>query len=178
MNVQNVRRAAPRPPELRVELYACPVRASLGVLGRKWTLLILRNIGLYHQRRFGDMLKITTGLSRRMLSKRLRELKSDGFVEARAIRGGSRGWYLTEKGRDVLPVLLALVYFGAKWSAEGIFADGRPRGLYEVLQPSYVRGVLQTLLGKSRRDVSRSAIRPNPGRLTYLEGPTFDGEGT
>lgn len=152
MIVRKVRRTAPRPPELQVELYACPVRASLGVLGRKWTLLVLRNIGLYRQRRFGDMLKITTGLSRRMLSKRLRELKNDGFIESRATKGGARRWFLTEKGRDVLPVLLALVYFGAKWSPERLFADGRPRGLYEVLQPSYVRGVLQTLTGVPKHD--------------------------
>ena len=71
------------------------MRASLGVLGRRWSLLILRNIGLYRRQRFGEMLEITTGLSRRMLSTRLRELKREGFIETEAtndrfLRGSPR----------------------------------------------------------------------------------------
>ena len=89
-----------------------------------------------------------------MLSKRLQELKRDGFIESRAAKGKAPQWFLTEKGRDVLPVLLGLVYFGAKWFPEEVFADGRPRGLYEVLEPSYVRGILRILRGRSRHNVT------------------------
>ncbi len=137
-----------QPPELRVELRYCPVRASLGVLGRKWSLLILRNIALYRQQRFGEMLKITTGLSRRLLSKRLQDLKREGFIISKRSRGGSPVWSLTEKGEDVLPVLLGLVYFGAKWHAEELFSDGRPRTLTEVLEPTYVRGILNLMTAR------------------------------
>ena len=69
-----------RPPELKVDFAGCPVQATMGVLGHKWALLVLRNIALYRAVRFNDMLRITPGLTKRVLSMRLRELKNDGLI--------------------------------------------------------------------------------------------------
>ena len=69
------------PPELRVQFEGgCPVKASLDVLGRKWALLVLRNIGLYRTQRFNEMLRITPGLTKRVLAMRLKELEEGGFI--------------------------------------------------------------------------------------------------
>ncbi|MDG6998857.1 MAG: hypothetical protein JRN15_07060 [Nitrososphaerota archaeon] len=48
---------------LKVEFESCPVQASLGTLGRKWALLILRNIALFDKHRFNEMLKVRLQLS-------------------------------------------------------------------------------------------------------------------
>jgi DNA-binding HxlR family transcriptional regulator len=140
------RNSAPAyPAELKVEFAGCPVKASLDVLGHKWALLVLRNIGLYRAQRFNDMLRITPGLTKRVLAMRLRELAREGFI-----RPGERGphytrWDLTEKGRDALPILMALVRFGSKWYAEEVFADKKSRSLSDVFDRGYIREILGRL---------------------------------
>ncbi len=132
-----------RPAELKVDFAGCPVQASMGVLGRKWALLVLRNIGLYRKQRFNEMLKITSGLTRRVLVMRLRELEREGFIEVVERGRNYSKWDLTEKGRDVLPVLMLLVQFGSKWYAEKVFSDKAARPLEEVFEESYIRRIMR-----------------------------------
>ena len=113
MSRQPVADGAVARPELKIIFESCPVEASMGVLGRKWALLVLRNIGLYRKQRFNEMLKITPGLTKRVLSMRLRELSREGYIQIVERRRNFSKWELTEKGRDVLPVLMALVQFGS-----------------------------------------------------------------
>ncbi len=150
------------PPELRVAFADCPVKASLDVLGRKWAFLILRNIGLYRAERFSEMLRITPGLTKRVLVMRLRELERAGFLRA-VERGPHRTrWGLTEKGQDALPILMMMVQFGSKWYADEVFADHRPRALSEVFDPAYIQRTLHDLF--ARRVLPRA--RPGPRRST------------
>jgi DNA-binding HxlR family transcriptional regulator len=133
------------PAELKVEFAGCPVKASLDVLGHKWALLVLRNIGLYRVQRFNDMLRITPGLTKRVLAMRLRELALEGFI--RPVERGPHytRWDLTEKGRDALPILMTLVRFGSKWYAEEVFADKKSRSLSDVFERGYIREILGRL---------------------------------
>ena len=139
--------APPRawPPELRVEFAGCPVRASLDVLGRKWALLILRNIALYRAQRFNEMLRITPGLTKKLLATRLKELERGGFIRAVERGPNFTRWGLTGKGEDALPILMALVHFGSRWYAESVFADRKPRALSEVFTASYIRATLDEM---------------------------------
>jgi len=159
------------PPELRVEFAGCPVKASLDVLGRKWALLILRNIGLYRAERFNEMLRITPGLTKRVLAMRLRELERAGFIRAVERTPSHTRWGLTEKGRDALPILMTLVQFGSKWYAEEVFADRRPRALTEVFASDYIRRTLQEMTEpgassrgpRSARSIPRQRAGSAPG---------------
>lgn len=132
-----------RPAELKVDFAGCPVQASMGVLGRKWALLVLRNIGLYRKQRFNEMLKITSGLTRRVLVMRLRELEQGGFIEVVERGRNYSKWDLTEKGRDVLPILMVMVQFGSKWYAEKVFSDKTPRPLEDIFDESYIRRIMR-----------------------------------
>jgi DNA-binding HxlR family transcriptional regulator len=77
-------------------------------------LLVLMNIALGRARRYNELLRSTPGMNKRILSIRLGELEADGFiVRAEQTRSYTR-WQLTQKGADVLPVLLALIRFGSK----------------------------------------------------------------
>jgi DNA-binding HxlR family transcriptional regulator len=136
----------PLPPELRVQFAGCPVKASLDVLGRKWALLILRNIGLYRTQRFNQMLRVTPGLTKRVLAMRLRELEHGGFIHAVERGRNYTRWGLTDKGDDALPILMALVHFGSKWYANEVFADQRPRALSEVFESSYIQKTLREMM--------------------------------
>ncbi len=100
---------------VRLNFSAYPVQASLGVLGRKWGLLVLMNIALGRARRFNQLLRSSPGMSKRILAMRLRELEGSGFIARTEQRGGYIRWHLTTKGTDVLPVLLTLIHFASKW---------------------------------------------------------------
>jgi DNA-binding HxlR family transcriptional regulator len=59
----------------------CPVEASLGVLGRKWTIVIIRDIGVYGRDRFNLLLKSLAGIPPKVLATRLKQLEQEGFIE-------------------------------------------------------------------------------------------------
>ena len=94
----------------------CPVARSLEVIGEWWSLLILRDAFL-GTRRFADFER-RLGIAKNVLSVRLRKLVEDGVLERRASRDDAREieYRLTDKGRDLLPVVLALAQWGARWT--------------------------------------------------------------
>jgi DNA-binding HxlR family transcriptional regulator len=100
-----------------------PIQSSLGVLGRKWALLVFMNIAFGRARRFNELRRLSPGMSKRILAIRLRELESNGFL-ARSEKGSRYPtWQITPKGTDVLPVLLTLIHFGSKWREGGAPLD-------------------------------------------------------
>jgi DNA-binding HxlR family transcriptional regulator len=112
----------------------CPIRVSLGSLGRKWTLLILRDVAFFPGSTFGSILRNNAGLGNRTLSIRLKQLLGEGLIQRNGSNGSSdhSGYLLTERGRSILPVLTALIQYGARYHADEVFADRRPRRLAEV----------------------------------------------
>jgi DNA-binding HxlR family transcriptional regulator len=93
----------------------CSVAASLEVLGERWSLLAIRELG-YGVHRF-DKLVGYTGASRDILADRLRKLEAAGVVERRLYseHPPRYEYHLTESGRELFPVMLALNQWGAKW---------------------------------------------------------------
>lgn len=67
----------------QVKFISCPIRASLGVLGKKWTILIIRDIGVRKIGRFNRILESIHGLTPRVLSIRLKELEKEGLIECK-----------------------------------------------------------------------------------------------
>jgi DNA-binding HxlR family transcriptional regulator len=106
----------------------CPSARSLDAIGDWWSLLIVRDAfdGLT---RFGEFQK-SLGIAKNILSERLRTLVSWGILElVPAGDGGSRMQYrLTEMGRDLFPVMVALRQFGERHLFE---ADERHSQLVE-----------------------------------------------
>ena len=146
---------------MAVVVVGCHEReASLDVLGRKWALLVLRNIELYRAQRFNEMLRITPGLTKRVLAMRLKELEHGGFIRATERGRNYTRWGLTEKGKDALPILMTLVHFGSKWYADAVFPDRRPRTLGDVFERSYIRKTLRelTAAGTPRTSGRRRAM--------------------
>src|SRR5215472_673204 len=71
-----------------VKFQTCPIKASMGVLGRKWAMLVLRDIGFRKIDRFNRLLESIQGLTPRVLSMRLKELEEDGIIQ-RAVENGA-----------------------------------------------------------------------------------------
>jgi|SRR3990172_1140600 len=112
----------------------CPIATSLGVLGRKWTFLVLRDVSFFKDVTFSRILRNNDGLTPRVLSMRLRELQRDGFVDrvANPSNGREVFYRLTTKGDDIVPVLTALIQFGIRHYPDRVFEDKRPRALHQV----------------------------------------------
>lgn len=98
----------------------CPVACALDVIGEKWTLLVLRDLTLNPSRRFQDLLDSLKGCAPNTLSARLASLEEQGLVERRLYEQHPprMEYVLTDKGREVRPVLKALKAWGNKLQAE------------------------------------------------------------
>ncbi|WP_235892418.1 winged helix-turn-helix transcriptional regulator [Mycolicibacterium hodleri] len=86
--------------------------ATLAIIGDRWTLLILRE-AFFGVRRFGEMQR-NLGVSRTVLSARLKRLTAGGLFERIAYRQDPV-WYeyrLTPKGLDLWPAVVALLQWG------------------------------------------------------------------
>lgn len=127
---------------VKVQFLSCPVQASLKILGREWAFLVLTSIALFKAQRYNDMLRAMPGISKRLLSNRLAELEEAGFIVRAESRRGYVRWELTEKGADVVPILLTMVQFGSKWYADEVFEDKTPRPLGEIFDEPYIRAML------------------------------------
>ncbi|CCH01100.1 transcriptional regulator, HxlR family [Fibrella aestuarina BUZ 2] len=94
----------------------CPISTSLDVLGDKWTLLILRDIVFAGKSSYGQFLESAEKMATNILADRLAILESQGIVtKTVATDKKSKFTYrLTEKGVDIVPILVALVVWGAK----------------------------------------------------------------
>ena len=94
----------------------CPVARTLDVIGDRWAILILRDLFRYETRRFQDFEAALPGLTPSVLSARLKDLESSAVVATRpyADHPPRLEYFLTEKGRELGPVLLALKKWGEK----------------------------------------------------------------
>lgn len=95
----------------------CSVARPLSVLGERWALLVVRDVSL-GKRRF-DQIQASLGIATNVLSQRLATLTDEGILERRAYSEHPERfeYRLTDKGRDLMPVLWALMRWGDKWTA-------------------------------------------------------------
>jgi len=89
---------------------------ALGIVGDWWSLLIVRD-ALLGVRRFGEFQQ-SLGLAKNVLADRLRRLVGDGVLSR---QGPERRplYALTEKGRELAPVVVALMQWGDRWVSGG-----------------------------------------------------------
>jgi DNA-binding HxlR family transcriptional regulator len=123
---------------MKVEFLSCPVQASLKIFGREWAFLVITSIEPFRAQRYNEMLRAMPGLPKRLLTKRLAELEAAGFIVRAESRREYVRWELTEKGADVVPILLTMVQFGSKWYADEVFEDRTARPLNEIFDEGYI----------------------------------------
>lgn len=94
----------------------CPIQFTLEIIGSKWAILILREL-FVGSRRTHEFLDALPGISTKTLTARLRELENYGLVQRQVYpEVPPRVEYsLTEKGREIQPVLMSLKHLGERW---------------------------------------------------------------
>jgi DNA-binding HxlR family transcriptional regulator len=103
----------------REEGAACPVALTLDLIGSSWTCLILRDLLLHGARRFQDLQTSLQGIAPTTLSDRLKNLEQNGIVERQfySMSPPRAEYVLTEKGRDLGPIIGAMRRWGSKYRA-------------------------------------------------------------
>jgi DNA-binding HxlR family transcriptional regulator len=133
----------------------CPISRALDVLGERWSLLILRDM-LVGTSRFNDLARGLPGLSRSLLTKRLRQFERAGLVER--LDGA---YVLTDAGRDLEPIVFGLGAWGARWT----FGEPTP----DELDPELLVWSMHTRLDTSelpdRRTVLHIRFHDEPRRF-------------
>jgi len=119
----------------QVEIKACPIDTAIQLIGKKWTVLVIRDIvrGL---KRFNQFLDSIPGLNAKTLAIRLKEMEKNGLIERRVVTSSPihTEYTLTEKGRSLQPILNAMTTFSIRWCCDKMFSDGRPRSFEEFIR--------------------------------------------
>lgn len=122
----------------------CVIARSLEVIGEKWSLLLVRDL-LRGPQRFSDLQKYMGGITPKWLTARLRDLEAAGIVERESTPGKREVWYcLTDKGRDLAPVVESL----ADWGIKHAMRDPLPG---EPLYPEMFLQATAVSLNRARR---------------------------
>lgn len=94
----------------------CPINFALEMFGDPWSLLIIRDIVYFGKKTYGEFLASEEGMATNILASRLAHLEQQGILVKKLSEKDRRKeeYVLTEKGLDLIPVLVEM----ANWSAE------------------------------------------------------------
>ena len=106
----------------------CPINHTFKLVGKKFTMLIIRNMIHLDHKRFNQFLEIEN-INAKVLSARLKEMERDGLIERKIYPDTPvRVEYtITEKGRALEPILDQMSAFSMRYCAKDIFKDGKTR---------------------------------------------------
>ena len=108
----------------------CPLSAALDLFGDRWTLLVIRDIALRGLHSFSEIRDSPEGIATNILADRLERLEASGIVtKTRDPEDGRRYSYLlTEKGKDLIPILVEMIIWGETHKA----GTAAPKGFVDA----------------------------------------------
>lgn len=137
----------------------CSAARALEVIGERWSLLIVRDIGFAGIHRFNDLQR-NLGVARNVLASRLDHLVAAGVLDREEAGDLLYPTYtLTEKGKGLLGVITAMTQWGDEWHAPA----GPPVTFHHDGCPGEVRHEL--ICTECGRAITSSVlnVRPGPG---------------
>ena len=140
--------------------WPCTVARSVDVLGDHWNLLLIRQACL-GMRRFDDF-QAALGIGRNILTQRLARLVDEGiFTKVPYQESPARYEYrLTDKGRDVYPILAAMAAWGERWLTG---PEGTPLVLHHTSCDHDMHAVVVCSQCQEPVDVRSVRAKPGPG---------------
>ena len=137
----------------------CPVAGMLNIVGDRWVWLIIRE-AFYGASRFSEFQR-NIGIAKNLLSDRLSHLVNEGILERNDIgENGTRyAYHLTEKGRSLETVMIAML----QWGNAHLYEDGQPPvEIFEHATGDPIKPVrLESSTGRTLR-MSDLAVVPGP----------------
>jgi DNA-binding HxlR family transcriptional regulator len=95
----------------------CPVTFGLDVFGDKWSLLIIRDLMLHRRKTFKEFSAAGEGIASNILADRLKQLEAEKILRKSPDPGNGRSYIytLTEKGRDLAPIIIEMICWSGKY---------------------------------------------------------------
>jgi DNA-binding HxlR family transcriptional regulator len=123
------------------EHMACSLAQALDVIGEWWSMLIIRDFFLGKGERRFEQLRDSLGISRNILTERLKTLTDAEVIERVPLQEGGRRcvYKLTARGRDLMPAMLAIMQWGDKWQQDTPFVIVRDRKTGLPIAPISIR---------------------------------------
>ena len=114
------------------ELKSCPIETTFKIIGKKWAVLILREM-FRGTKQFNRFIENIYGITPKVLTERLRELEKFGIIKRRIVSEYpiKVEYELTDLGKGFEPVLLAAGSFSMRYMPEVVFRDGKPRSIVQ-----------------------------------------------
>lgn len=104
----------------------CPISKVLDLVGDKWSLLILRDMLFFGKETYSDLQNSDEKMATNILSTRLEKLEQEGLISKHVSEQDKRKklYKLTEKGIDMLPILLDMIVWSAKYARDTYIPEG------------------------------------------------------
>lgn len=111
----------------------CPLDNTSKLIGKKFTLLILRNM-MSNQSRFNQFIESIEGMNPKTLSTRLKEMEKNGLIHRKIYHETPIRieYFLTEKGGALKSILDQMATFSVQFCPKDVFKDGKPRRYEEI----------------------------------------------
>jgi DNA-binding HxlR family transcriptional regulator len=148
----------------------------LDLVGDKWTLLIVRDL-VGGPRRFVELQRVLPGISTEQLRSRLNRMVADGLLTRQRYREVPPrvDYELTERARDLLPVIGALARWGARWAwspprpDEAIDIGAVLRSVPGLTLPEGVEGIVEMTVVRRAGDMRRYVLTARQGHVELAE---------
>ena len=154
-----------------------PDARALDLVGDKWTLLIVRDLAA-GPRRFVELQRVLPGISTEQLRSRLNRMVADGLLTRQRYREVPPrvDYELTERSRELMPVLGALARWGYDWTWTGP-KQGEDVNLGAIFRlapgmaspPADVRGTVDLVVSAARGDDRVFRLQAADGRVEIRE---------
>jgi len=114
----------------------CPIDNTFKIIGKKFTVHIIRNMAMMGQTRFNQFLDSIEDVNPKTLSARLKEMEKDGLITRKVYdEAPIRVEYtLTKKGKDLQGILDQMAAFSMKHYSKTVFKDGKQRSYKQVFK--------------------------------------------
>jgi DNA-binding HxlR family transcriptional regulator len=112
----------------KTELPLCPVATTVGLIGNKWKILILREL-LGGTKRFGELRNGIPGISQKVLTQNLRSMEEDGIIERQVYAEvPSRvEYFLSNLGNTLKPIIDSMAEWGLGYQAMININSNKPK---------------------------------------------------
>ena len=115
---------------------ACPIDNTFKIIGKKFTVHILRNMTQLDQSRFNEFLDSIEVINPKTLYERLREMEKNVIIERSVFPGTpvKIEYSITKKGKALKPILEQMAAFSMQYCSKQVFKDGKPRTYKQVFE--------------------------------------------
>lgn len=143
---------------------ACPIDEAFAAIGRKWSLLVVRNL-LRGDSHFNELLEHVPGINPKSLSQRLKELEKEGLIskEITAQSPVRIEYRLTARGYAIVPILRSMARWSLEWAPEKVLGGRRSKAEIEACLEAWQKGLVApdvSLMMEHGQDLVRVTLPP------------------